>query len=572
MRIRSALLPVLTVFFLAGPGRALAQATLPSGPQVLTFYSDVDDTEQPYAVYIPERYDPSKRYPLVVSLHGAGSNHRLNLKRVFGKSNAPGETDVEASRYFPEWKPQDYIVAAPYARGTMGYQGVAEKDVLDVLADVKRRFSIDEDRTYLTGLSMGGGGTLWIGLTRPDLWAAIAPVCPAPPEGTEVFAPNALNLPIHIHQGGADPAVKPEGVRAWVQRLKDLGTPVGYTEYPGVLHDSWVNAYADGQIFDWFGQFRRNPFPERVRFATDRYRYREAYWVRLDALTPGTPASIDVRFTADDRIEVAATGLDGFTLRLAGHPRYTAGRTVQVEVDGTALQAPAADSVSFSRQGGRWVVGRAEAQAGAKRPGLEGPVGEALAGRHLYVYGTAGEPSESELAARRQQAEKAAEWSVYRGPFLGRVLVFPRVVADKDVRPSDLESAHLILFGTKETNTLIADYAPRLPLHLSGDGQAYGLLYTVPVADRYVVVSSGLPWWTPPARQGQGGLSAFLQMGIPAMMLRDVGDYLLFKGTPDQVIAAGRFDPDWRLPPAEAEKMRASGAVTLAPGAERASR
>src|SRR5690606_5267457 len=113
------------------------------------------------------------------------------------------------------------------------YQGVAEKDVLDVLADVKRRFSIDEDRTYLTGLSMGGGGTLWIGLTRPDLWAAIAPVCPAPPEGTEVFAPNALNLPIHIHQGGADPAVKPEGVRAWVQRLKDLGTPVGYTEYPG---------------------------------------------------------------------------------------------------------------------------------------------------------------------------------------------------------------------------------------------------------------------------------------------------------------------------------------------------
>jgi predicted peptidase len=60
----------------------------------------------------------------------------------------------------------------------MGYQGIAEKDVLDVLADVKKRFNIDEDRTYLTGYSMGGGGTLWIGLTRPDVWAALAPYVP----------------------------------------------------------------------------------------------------------------------------------------------------------------------------------------------------------------------------------------------------------------------------------------------------------------------------------------------------------------------------------------------------------
>src|SRR5690606_14184736 len=74
------------------------------GPQVVTFYSDVDDTEQPYALYLPKDFDASKRYPLVISLHGAGSNHRLNLKRVFGKSNLPGETDVEASRYFPEWE------------------------------------------------------------------------------------------------------------------------------------------------------------------------------------------------------------------------------------------------------------------------------------------------------------------------------------------------------------------------------------------------------------------------------------------------------------------------------------
>ncbi len=62
---------------------------------------------------------------------------------------------MEATRYFPKWDNVDYIVASPYARGTAGYQGVPEQDVYDVLADVKKRFKIDEDRTYLTGLSMG---------------------------------------------------------------------------------------------------------------------------------------------------------------------------------------------------------------------------------------------------------------------------------------------------------------------------------------------------------------------------------------------------------------------------------
>lgn len=169
----------------------------------------------------------------------------------------------------------------------MGYQGVAEKDVLDVLDDVKRRFRIDEDRVYLTGLSMGGGGTLWLGLSRPDVWAAIAPVCPAPPAGTQERAPNALNIPVRVFHGAADPVVSPEGVRAWVSRFQELGTDVTYEEYPGVGHNSWENAYADGRIFGWFGQFRREGFPERVRFVSDRYAHDRAYGC---GSTPSRPA------------------------------------------------------------------------------------------------------------------------------------------------------------------------------------------------------------------------------------------------------------------------------------------
>src|SRR4029078_11794470 len=129
------------------------------------------------------------------------------LRRVFGAINRAGEPDTENMRYFPPVRDVDYLIAAPQARGTMWYQGIAEKDVYDVLADVKRRFPVDEDRVYLTGISMGGGGALRLALTRPDVWAAVALVCASPPPGMEELAGNALNVPIRLFHGDLDPLV-----------------------------------------------------------------------------------------------------------------------------------------------------------------------------------------------------------------------------------------------------------------------------------------------------------------------------------------------------------------------------
>ncbi|MBI3471378.1 MAG: phospholipase [Candidatus Solibacter usitatus] len=564
--VRRQALSFATVALLLMAGRASFGQTLKSGPQVLTFFSGVDDTEQPYGLYLPKNFNPARKYPLVVMLHGAGSNHRLALRRVFGKSNLPGENDVEATRYFPEWRDVDYIVASPLARGTMGYQGVPEKDVYDVLADVKSRFPIDEDRVYLTGLSMGGGGTLWIGLSRPDTWAAIAPVCPAPPPGTSGLASNALNFPVHFFQGGADPLVRPEGTREWVKRLQDLGTKVEYIEYPGVGHNSWENAYKDEAIFDWFAKFHRNRYPERVRFSTSRYKYDQAYWVHIDELTPGTPASIDVRLTSPNRLEIATSALGAFTLRLAGHPRFTAGRPVELSLDGQTLSARPADSLSLVRRDGAWVAAKYQAPAHSKRPGAEGPIADAIAARHIYVYGAGGDAPPEEVQARRAQAARAADWSSR----FGRAMVYPRVVADKDVRPSDLDSSNLILFGTRETNTLIAKLADRLPIQLNASAAGYGLLYVYPAGGRYVLVSSGLPWWPaePAPLPGPAGPAPgrrpFTFAPGPAGPLMGLEDYVLFKGSLENVVAGGRFDGAWRLPEADAAKMKATGVVTLA--------
>jgi predicted esterase len=529
---------------------------LPAGPQVATFYSDVDDTEQPYGLYIPKNYDAQRKYPLVVMLHGAGSNHRLSMKRVFGKSNLPGETDVEASRYFPEWKDVEYFVASPYARGTMGYQGIAEKDVMDVLTDVKKRFSIDEDRIYLTGLSMGGGGTLWIGLTRPDLWAAMAPVCPAPPPGTDDLAVNGLNIPFHFFHGDQDQAVPVTVSRNWTKKLKELGAQIEYIEYPGVNHNSWENAYKDGFIFEWFSKFKRNAFPNEVRFNSRNYKYTKAYWVHIDQLTPGSLATITAKFVGINQLEVATSSLGAFTLTLARHPQYKAGTPIQVTVDGKKLNVATADALSFKKEGGQWAAGIYVAGAQDKKQGAEGPLFDVFSSRHVYVYGTSGNPNEDELKKRKEVAEQAANWSVYRSAFLGRILFFPRVAADKDIRASDYESANLILFGTKETNTIINNYSSQLPLELAKSAAGVGLFYVYPVNGHYIAVCSGIPWWV-------GAKAPGYSVPPPMIGVNGFKDFILFKGNADNKVADGFFDEHWNTSEADKKVLNGTGLVTV---------
>jgi pimeloyl-ACP methyl ester carboxylesterase len=541
---------ILITIFLSALLMAQAQK-LETGPQVLTFFSDADDTEQPYGLYLPKNYDENKKYPLVIMLHGAGSNHRLALRRVFGKSNANGENDVEATRYYPEWKDIDYIVASPFARGTAGYQGIPEKDVYDVLADVKKRFNIDEDRTYLTGLSMGGGGTLWIGLTRPDIWAALAPVCPAPPAGTDKYMSNAFNLPMHFYHGDKDPAVPVAVSRDWVKKIKDLGGKVEYDEYPGVEHNSWENAYKDEAVFEWFGQFKRNLFPDEVKFSTAQHKYNKAYWIRIDQLKAGTVSSLEAKFVTNNELTVSISNSSAFTLKLAGHPKYQPGKPFVFTLNGKKLKVNGADSLSFILKDGKWTTGTVTRTRLTKKAGSEGPIADAFAQRHIYVYGTADSPSPEKLKERMEIATQAANWSTYRNAFLGRIMFFPRIVADKDVRPSDLKDCNLIVFGTKETNLIVAKYADQLPLHLPPDQTDLSLFYVFPVDGHYITVNSGLPWWA--QKKEAGGFSLF----NPAhASLNKLPDFMLFRDSAEKILLDGHFDQNWKLDEEQIRKFK----------------
>jgi hypothetical protein len=213
-------------------------------------------------------------------------------------------------------------------------------------------------------------------------------------------------------------------------------------------------------------------------------------------------------------------------------------------------------TLSFNRTDGGWRAGRSVIPPGWKRPGSEGPLAEVAAARHIYVYGTLDSPPPEEALRRRQIATEAAQWSTPRTP----LLVHFQVLADRNVREADIAASNLILFGTRETNSLIARFADRLPVSLNPGAADYGLLFIAPIGDRYVAVNSGVPFWT-----GADDTERFGNRLLPPVwrVLANAKDYLLFRGSLENILAEGYFDQRWRINTADAAKLTSSGVVLI---------
>src|SRR5262249_13815828 len=129
------------------------------------YRSAVDDTVQPYRFYIPTDYDAKKEWPMVVALHGMGGDENSFFT---GYDNGAIRRAAEE---------RGYIVVCPKGRGPYSmYLATAERDVIDVISEMKRDFSIDDDRVYLMGHSMGGYGSWSIPGNKPQLFAPLRPI------------------------------------------------------------------------------------------------------------------------------------------------------------------------------------------------------------------------------------------------------------------------------------------------------------------------------------------------------------------------------------------------------------
>ncbi len=211
------------------------------------YRSNVDNTSQPYRLYIPTNYDANKKWPLVVALHGMGQD-----ENSFFASYNNGEIKRIAEA-------RGYLVVCPKGRAPASmYMGPAETDVIDVLNAMKRDYSIDDDRVYLMGHSMGGYGSWSVAVNHPDLFAAIGPIAGGGQPFVMMGLKKITHVPWIVIHGDKDPTVSVEESRKMVKAGKDLGIEIKYMEVPGGNHiDIAVPGFKD--IFDWFDAHKRQP-------------------------------------------------------------------------------------------------------------------------------------------------------------------------------------------------------------------------------------------------------------------------------------------------------------------------
>jgi len=216
------------------------------GDLKLAYRSEFDGKLAPYRVYVPTSYSASKKYPLVVLLHGAGGDE--------------GDFIDAYQKLWPKLaEERGYILASVSGRGPLtGYskETGGEQDVLDVTELVKSRYSIDPKRIYLGGHSMGGGGTWRLGLMYSDRWAGLIPIAGTSAQlapGLEAQLNKGIKMPIMMVCGAKDALVPVAGCRTVAEKAKALNAPVKYAEYPNGDHLS-VAVMAVPDIFNWLDE------------------------------------------------------------------------------------------------------------------------------------------------------------------------------------------------------------------------------------------------------------------------------------------------------------------------------
>jgi predicted peptidase len=222
----------------------ISATSLAAGQTAATFEGSVTKkVKLEYLVYVPEAAakEPNKKWPTILFLHGAGERG-TNIWTVA----AHGPPKIVKNN--PNF---EFIVISPQCPPNRWWE---TETLQGLIKDVQAKYPIDQDRFYLTGLSMGGYGSWALSASNPELFAAVAPICGG---GNPADAPKLKNMPIWVFHGAKDPVVNIKQSEEMVKALKQAGNNVKFTVYPEAQHDSWTETYENPEFFKWLLEQKR---------------------------------------------------------------------------------------------------------------------------------------------------------------------------------------------------------------------------------------------------------------------------------------------------------------------------
>ena len=228
-------------------------------------YTASSGVELPYRILWPEGYqrDGKQVYPIVLFLHGAGERGNDNQMQLVHGSSLFLEQQAQypAIVVIPQCEKDDYWAQMIQVSGERCFNFAEIPNpsmgaAMELFDHLMASEAVDPNRVYLMGLSMGGMGTFELLARKPDTFAAAIPIC----GGTNpaLLPIYAGKVPLWIFHGADDQVVKVKQSRRVVEKLEQMGHSPRYTEYPGVKHNSWDNAFAEPKLLEWlFNQHKQ---------------------------------------------------------------------------------------------------------------------------------------------------------------------------------------------------------------------------------------------------------------------------------------------------------------------------
>jgi predicted esterase len=546
-----------------------ASWTAAKGLVVRGYRSRIDDSVQPYGLVIPDNLDLSRPAPLYVWLHGR-NDKGTDLHFIAERMRSRGE-----------FAPADAIVLHPFGRHCNAFKFAGEIDVLEAIESVKSRYKIDGRRIVLMGFSMGGAGAWHLGAHYPDRWVAMSPGAGfadtrryqrisddrLPPWYEQKlwglydvpdYTRNLFNLPVVSYSGEVDAQkasadiMEEEFARHGKRLERVIGAKMGhrYDQPSKQVIQERMAAELDRE---------REGLPSEITLQTRTLRYNRVHWIEALALGEHwREARIDARRVRQPdgswRVEITTKNIAAFRCtpnsNAASAPAEVGSRFV---IDGESAEAPPAGGC-WRRVDGHWQVGPAfgrMADGLVKRHGLQGPIDDAFFEPFLFVRPTG--KSSHAAVDRWVESEMAHQIQRWKELFRGDV----RIKDDTDVTQSDREQYHLVLWGDRESNRIVAEIAAKLPISWTADAIEVGplpadrhpaesrvlaMIYPNPLnPEKYVVLNSG-----PTFREQHDRTNSQQTPKLPDWAVIDLATPPDGR-SPGKIIDAGFCDERWQI-------------------------